>query len=197
MTDYTDEQIYAAADIATSKTSPAYKNVGNHFLRAFLEALSDQQENWQECTFEEICTGDQVKTRRRGVTSVYEHPVVSTYRSGPLGRYVDLEKGSFHPDSDTTFYRIPAPVVHPHPEEHPIILVHAFDGDQMPEGTYASITQNQAHDYVYELVPGDGTHPVRTRPDAIDEWEPAKVVPSNYVGDYPTRKVEYKGFPND
>lgn len=188
MSDYTDEQIYAAADIAVAKTSPAYKNVEEHFLRAFLDAFPTQQDNWEACTFEEIRKGDRVKRVldlndgetliKEGVADYLE----DTSKWISSGGMAIASNGWIPEGAGTvTLYRIPAPVVRPDPEEHPVILVHAFDGDQMPEGTYASITQNQAHSYVYELVPGDGTHPIRTRPDAIDEWEPAKVVPSNYV----------------
>ena len=132
----------------------------------------DQQDDWQECTW-----GDILHTDERVKAEYISGTVIEGIPDGISDNGVYLVDGNLIPYStDARWYRIPAPVAHPVPEEHPIILVHKFDGDEMPTGTYASIKQNQVHNFVYELVPGDGAYPITTSPTAIDDWTPAKVI---------------------
>ncbi|NWN89206.1 MAG: hypothetical protein HLX51_11815 [Micrococcaceae bacterium] len=177
MTNYTAEQIREAIrEINGTSSEWTVSEIVVWKYKKFIDALPDQPDDWQECTFEEICTGDQIKTRRRGVTSVYEHPVVSTYRSGPLGRRISLERGGLHPDSDTTFYRIPAPVVHPVPAEHPVIIVqNANNICWMARPAY---WDSGTQEYVFQDAACTGFSP-----SEITEWEPASIVPKKVVED--------------
>lgn len=130
MTEYTDDQINEAIMLA-NQTGAVYA-WETEMYRNVIECLPKPQDDWQECTFDDIRKGDRVKR-------VYTFPNGSVGASEGIAakkepgfaahwRWVDqdgliLGISSDNNDPHVTFSRIPAPVVHPDPSEHPAIYV--------------------------------------------------------------------------
>lgn len=194
--EFTDEQIFESNKIAARTTGRDWISRFNlRDVRAILDALPepDQQDDWQECAFEDIQKGDRVKkvTTKEGTTETLEGTA-----SQRLGKYTkswanDQDRLIFDNhefcDQLVRYYRIPAPVVAPNPAEHPVITIKAINGEPIDAPGNAMFWGGH-YRYGYDDM---------TIAEDITDWEPAKVVPKNFEGNYPKRKLEYKGFPND
>ena len=142
-------------------------------------ALPDPQDDWQECTFEDIQKGDRFKVEHANWS--YEGQV----------KWIDAEVICYDPRFGTaitpqniddmrgiTLYRIPAPVVHPDPEDHPVIVnvaVHKPGTNSTHRYDYATWDVGE----YYDCWSNDGKYYGAWRPSAIVEWSPAKVVAGN------------------
>lgn len=153
-------------------------------LRAVLDALPDPvpvADEWEECGPDELRKGDRYLVKGdgwpyEGVVSYSYSNILCTHPATGARLTKAMVK---HRRSGLHLFRIPAPVQHPDPEEHPLITVHKFDGDEMPEGTYARATKNLVGAIVYEVVYGDDpTAQCIANGLAIDDWSPAQIVPA-------------------
>jgi hypothetical protein len=121
--EFTDEQIYTAKHLAASRMNRDWISRFNvKDIRAFLDALPEpESDEWQECRFEDVQKGDRVKvvdTHEAGDKTAYEGDVLQVSK--------DLVMTAHHPLHsvyNSKWYRIPAPVQHPDPAEHPAIVV--------------------------------------------------------------------------
>ena len=127
MTKYTDEQLQAAM-LQAGKYESVSISVDDsmHYvadyeiddLRRILDHLPSQQDEWQECAFDEIRKGDRVRMAQAGRTTDFHlpvteaHPTYLVFQGGTQCSY--FQKANY--------YRIPAPVQHPDPEEHPVVI---------------------------------------------------------------------------
>src|SRR5699024_10575902 len=81
-----------------------------------------------------VCKGDLLKIEGNGHNLEVKSPVniISSY-----GDYVAIQFANGDEfnllGSGLTFYRIPAPIVHPDPEEHPVIIVR--ESTVLPKGS--------------------------------------------------------------
>lgn len=171
--EYTDIEMTAAADIAVTQTSSTYSAVGLPYLRAFLDALPEPQDDWQQCTFEDVSMFDesvlfvfddgtkvQGKPYSRNKTDIYMWV-------GDLAYVIslrDVKKGK------ATIYRKPKKIDHPNPAEHPVIIVHLHNG--VKETKRAFVWNGESYGCL------DGPHSFLA-PHQITEWSPAKVVADN------------------
>lgn len=152
-------------------------------LQEYIDSNLRPENQWQVCTFEDIRKGDRVKTYENGVTTIYDHPVKSTHQSNSQGRYIAFESGKgAYLSLETNLYRIPAPVQHPDPAEHPVIANVAVE----KPGT------NSTHRYDYATWDAeayylcwnnDGKYYGGWEPSTITEWEPAGVAPKVVADD--------------
>ena len=161
MTEYTDEQLnYALIN------SDYYHFLTVSSLRAILNALPEQQQDWEACAFEDIQKGDRFKVEHANWS--YEGQV----------KWIDAEVICYDPRFGTaitpqniddmrgiTLYRIPAPVVHPDPAQHQFIRVDGKDYEAIPESGRYKL-----------LGPGLATVHVINR-ENITEWTELELVP--------------------
>src|SRR5690625_3226947 len=131
MTNYTDEQIRQAANqIFWNGTTTVCH------LRAFLEALPDQPDEWEQCRFEDV------KDTDLNVRFVFDDG--SIIQGKPHMRClteIDLWTGYVITQVTMTaakkgkakIYRIPAPVTPPDPAQHQFIRVDGKDYEAIPE----------------------------------------------------------------
>lgn len=174
MTKYTDEQLQAAM-LQAGKYESVSISVDDsmHYvadyeiddLRRILDHLPSQQDEWQECAFDEIRKGDRVRMAQAGRTTDFHlpvteaHPTYLVFQGGTQCSY--FQKANY--------YRIPAPVQHPDPEKHPVIIVHE--------------SNPAVYDYPLEMM-WDGGNCYESPEGAllvksITRFTPAKVVPED------------------
>lgn len=149
-------------------------------LQRILQALPDREhaDDWQECKFEDIRKGDRVKRseNRLFYTNSQEGAALRKNEYGdwfitPLGHILKEDDTN----EDITLYRIPAPVVPPDPEEHPLIIVKNYETstDFFKEITACwRASERYPERWAYRAL--DGMYTLHL--DKITEWEPAKVV---------------------
>lgn len=130
----------------------------------FLDALPNPApvaDEWEECTIDQIRKGDRVKVVEENLVTEYEHPILEIRATAMFAQLI-FACGSVHNlDDYKAFYRIPAPVQHPDPEEHPVVI----DGNGI--SWFWSGTGSEYHS---PERPGEYK-------DRFTSWEPAKVVP--------------------
>lgn len=163
MTKYTDEQINEAIMLANqtgrvySWETEMYRNVINHLP-------TPASDDWIECAFEDIQKGDRVRMVQAGRTTDFHLPVIETHPTH-LVLQDNTQCSNFH---KAVYYRIPAPVQPPDPDNNPVILVREVHGKTYDPPVVAivrdSSTQNHPV-YVYAAFP-----------DYITDWSPARVV---------------------
>ena len=131
----------------------------------FLDALPEPQDEWQPCRFEDIRKGDRVQYETPDALIKPKHPVLRNF-GDDLG-FVGGMKVWDHPD--VKWYRIPAPVQHPDPEKHPVIIVHE--------------SNPAVYDYPLEMMWDGGncyeSPKVALHVKSITRFTPAKVVPED------------------
>lgn len=123
MTKYTDDQVNEAIMLAnqTGKVyvweTEMYRNVIKH--------LPKPRDYWQECSW-----GDVLHTDARVKAEYISGTVIEGIPDGVSDDGIYIVDGNFIPFStDARWYRIPTPVVHPDPAEHPVI--YAKDSDDI------------------------------------------------------------------
>ena len=167
MTKYTDDQINEAIMLAnqTGKVyvweTEMYRNVIKH--------LPDQQDDWQECKFADIRTGDRVRWEVPASEDKESYEIIVRHLSEEP-RVLYSNTGSYHFPDGVILYRIPAPVTPPDPAEHPYIKCVHRDGSEYDLGA--------SNGRVYSLFK-DGRLLVQVAPHEITYWTPAKVVADN------------------
>lgn len=170
---YTDDQlrlaILDASDQRRILITTAYEledidSLEVRSLRTLLAHLPEPAtDDWQECTFSQVSEHDlKVKvvwddfSMEGEISAVYEGAIYIADR-GVVAIGGDWKK----------LYRIPAPVVHPDPAEHPVIIVHLHNG--VKETKRAFVWNGESYGCL------DGPHSFLF-PHQITEWSPAKVV---------------------
>ena len=132
-------------------------------IRAFLDALPepDQQDDWQECAW-----GDVLHTDERVKAEYISGTIIEGIPDGISDEGIHLVDSIFMPHStDAKWHRIPAPVQHPDPAEHPVII------DEMGEPWFWAGLDDDYH---------SPTRPSTFRsPSDFTIWTPAKVVADN------------------
>lgn len=135
-----------------------------------------QADDWQQCRFEDIQKGDRVKrifTKVSGskITKegVAEHLVDGSIWSTSCGMRLASNNYVPHETGLVTLYRIPAPVTHPDPEEHPVIVIYRPNGNGKTPVSYAWTGQH------YRSFDGQEYFSA----NEITDWSPAKVVANN------------------
>lgn len=162
--EFTDSEITVAADQAVD-TASYYRTIPIDYLKAFLDALPEPQDEWEECAFEDIQKGDRVRLVQVGRTTDFDSPVIETHPTHLVLRD-NTQCSNFH---KAIYYRIPAPVVHPDPLHDLVILVHGAYGNH-----YNNPTAYTSDGSAYNIV---GLGDTRILPEDITEWEPGTVVP--------------------
>ena len=171
--EFTDDQIIEAKNVAAYNTSREWISRFNVVdIRAILEALPEpEQDVWQTCPAKNVRKGDRVrwKVSESEDNESYEIVVtVVTNHTNDGGVVLHSKSCSYFFPYDTVVDHIPAPVQHPDPVEHPVILVTEYDvaGNIME----CEPTPFFAHDGVYK------NDIYAHRPDDVLSWSPAKVV---------------------
>ena len=115
---YTNDDLLRAATAAKDAISDPYKNVPLTYLNHFLDALPDLQDDWQECSWDDI-----LHTDERVKAEYFSGTVIEGIPDGISDNGIYIVDGNFIPFStDARWYRIPAPVVAPDPAEHPVVI---------------------------------------------------------------------------
>jgi hypothetical protein len=154
----------------TASTNEATKWLAavNHLIMSgttrdeLLKAETDQNGDWQGSSTGDLRKGDQAK-------AVFQNGAIiqGTVRRVLSNGDISLGEGvRIHADDDITLYRIPKPVVHPDPAEHPVIIVNEAQG-------------NNSDDLPREMIWFMGSYVSGMTsfiPEIITDWEPAKVV---------------------
>lgn len=170
---------------------PPHHGYAIAYQRAWGQAVSnnkpDQQDDWQECAFEEIRKGDRVKKvlvtesgqihTTEGVANYYLvagdlrwwFTEKASWKDSGVDQYIARSDEPHGGPVQVTLYRIPAPVQHPDPEQHPVILVKSTKNREHnpPEPAVA-----KSQGYYSTINSGLYT------PKHITDWEPAKIVPA-------------------
>lgn len=183
--EYSPQQIEEASDLASN----GYTRIGINFLLDFLDHLPEPEtDEWQECRFEDIRKGDRVREvvdqgngtfeTTEGIASVVTESNHSDGRSWRTAdRIYELACDDYALDyHKVTLYRIPKPVVHPDPAEHPVIVNVAVDKPGTNLTHRYDYATWDAEEY-YDCWGNDGKYYGGWQPTTISEWEPAKVVP--------------------
>lgn len=125
----------------------------------------DTQDDWQECAW-----GDVLHTDERVKAEYISGTVIEGVPDGISDNGVYLVDGNLIPYSpDAKWYRIPAPVTHPDPEEHPVIVTYRPNGNGKTPVSYAWTGQH------YRSFDGQEYFSA----NEITDWSPAKVVANN------------------
>ena len=130
--EFTDDQIIEAKNVAAYNTSREWISRFNVVdIRAILEALPEpKQDVWQTCPAKNVRKGDRVrwKVSESEDNESYEIVVtVVTNHTNDGGVVLHSKSCSYFFPYDTVVDRIPAPVQHPDPEQHPVIYVKDCD----------------------------------------------------------------------
>lgn len=185
MTNYTDKQIRDAAYEATgfdeynSELGYRYR-MTPETLRAFLRALPDQADAWQKCEFSEYRTGDYLKSENDH--SIYESksPIHSAKVENFEARFRFEDGSAFKASLDaSTFYRIPAPITRPNPEQYPIILAYEWETDD-------GLVRNPFNSDLFEW--NDQTNNYQGKwnaltPEIITDWDPLEIASKEMTAD--------------
>lgn len=139
------------------------------YLAAFLDALPEpENDDWQECSFEEIRKGDRVRVRDdEGNFLEFTVKYIGEKRLYWQQKYYD-DHISF--DYVNGIWRLPRPVQHPDPVKHPVIFVHKYSYEDGGEQTFFDPLAMIWNGTYYEA------EKARFLPQAIVEFTPAKVV---------------------
>jgi len=164
MNKYTDEQIIEAIKKAGGKKHPGTVYAWElSMYEQFLDALPEPAtDDWQECGFNDFRPTDKrVKAVFAGGSIIEGTP------DRRNSEHVFLVDGPvIHSYDDAIFYRIPAPVQHPDPEQYPVIIVRETIVGPLDEPT------PMIHDGGNYYESPTGTYCIKT----ITDWSPAKVV---------------------
>jgi len=162
--DFSNADIGRAGASAALKGGVAPSPVSTVFLKRFLDHLPESDDDWQECGFNDFLPTDKrVKAVFAGGSIIEGTPDRRNHE------HVFLVDGPvIHSYDDATFYRIPAPVQHPDPAEHPVIIVDTNYGGL--KGRHPFVWDGE----IYAAVSGPIKH---ANPETITDWEPADIVP--------------------
>lgn len=172
MAKYTDDQINEAIMLANqtgkvySWETEMYRNVIKHLS----EPASD---NWEQCTIDQIRKGDRFKVEGRGwhyestAPHIYVDVVCVNPRTGSF-----ITRDEVDQIDEITLYRIPAPVVHPDPDNNPVILVREVHGKTYDPPVVAIVRDSSTQNHPVYVYGDNGS----AFPDYITDWSPAKVV---------------------
>jgi hypothetical protein len=130
------------------------------------DALPEPDDDWQECGFNDFLPTDKrVKAVFAGGSIIEGTPDRRNHE------HVFLVDGPvIHSYDDATFYRIPAPVQHPDPAQHPVILdPHTTDDEVFDYAVW------DAEDF-YLCYTHEGEYMRGAEPSEITKFTPAKVV---------------------
>lgn len=158
MLNYTAEQIREAIrEINGMSSEDTVSEIVVWKYEKFISALPEPQQDWQECTWDDILhTDERVKAEYISGT------VIEGIPDGISDNGIYLVDSNFIPFStDARWYRIPAPVVAPDPAEHPVVI----DGN----GT-SWFWSGTGDEYHSPERPGEYK-------DRFTNWTPGEVVP--------------------
>lgn len=160
------QQIGRLQDLTSSEHEAAiWLSTLNHLVATGADRKrilkQDTQDGWQECAW-----GDVLHTDERVKAEYISGTVIEGVPDGISDNGVYLVDGNLIPYSpDAKWYRIPAPVQHPDPAEHPVII------DEMGEPWFWAGLDDDYH---------SPTRPSTFRsPSDFTIWTPAKVVADN------------------
>lgn len=123
--EFTDSEISVAADQAVD-TASYYRTIPIDYHKAFLDALPEpEQDVWQTCPAKNVRKGDRVrwKVSESEDNESYEIVVsVVTNHTNDGGVVLHSKSCSYFFPYGTVVDRIPAPVTHPVPDFHPVVI---------------------------------------------------------------------------
>src|SRR5690625_1308668 len=171
--EFTDDQIIDAKHAAARHMSRDWISRFNvKDIRACLDALPEPQDEWEQCTIDQIRKGDRFKVEGRGwhYESTAIHIDVDIVCVNPrTGSFITRDE--VDQINEITLYRIPAPVQHPDPEEHEFIIIYGGE-----------VLRYDGHRYYINRV---------GKPTSLEmimaNWTPVDVVPKVAADDDPVR----------
>src|SRR5699024_2335048 len=110
--------------------------------------------------------GDRIRWTIPGSDDNESYEIVVAAVTRDEGWVIDSESSSYYFKYGAVVDRIPAPVVHPDTEEHPVIIIRGgdfYDGIPMPQDAIWTGTSYESRTHSFQ--PGD-----------ITDWEPADIV---------------------
>ena len=172
--EFTDDQIIDAKHAAARHMSRDWISRFNvKDIRAFLDALPEPQDEWEQCTIDQIRKGDRFKVEGRGwhYESTAIHIGVDIVCVNPrTGSFITRDE--VDQINEITLYRIPAPVVHPDPDNNPVILVREVHGKTYDPPVVAIVRDSSTQNHPVYVYGDNGS----AFPDYITDWSPARVV---------------------
>ena len=125
-------------------------------------------DDWEECSWDDILhTDERVKAEYISGT------VIEGVPDGISDNGVYLVDGNLIQYSpDAKWSRIPAPVVHPDPDNNPVILVREVHGKTYDPPVVAIVRDSSTQNHPVYVYGDNGS----AFPDYITDWSPAKVV---------------------
>ena len=174
MPKYTDEQIAQAIEAAVAQnTAPPVRALGFGAYKKVIDALPEPQDEWEACTIDQIRKGDRFKVEGRGwhYESTAIHIDVDIVCVNPrTGSFITRDE--VDQINEVTLYRIPAPVVHPDPDNNPVILVREVHGKTYDPPVVAIVRDSSTQNHPVYVYGDNGS----AFPDYITDWSPARVV---------------------
>ena len=139
-------------------------------IRAFLNALPEPQDDWEQCTIDQIRKGDRVRWQVPDIEDICIYEIVASHtkRADP-GWFLFSDHECYHFPPGAVVDRIPG-AQHPDPAQHPVIIVHKTGTviwDERP-----AYWNPEEREYVFQ-----GAFCTAFLPGEITEWEPASIVP--------------------
>lgn len=156
--EYTDDQVNEAIMLA-NRTGKVYA-WETKMYRDVIKHLPRPQDDWQNVTdILQVRRGDMLKNETENAAITYKYAVKRVNLSDGTILF-DNDEALFW-DDNHTISRIPAPVVHPDPAQHPIIMEQGGKG-------WVWIAQ---HEMYYQ------PHSTEYRfPEGFPEWSPAQII---------------------
>lgn len=126
----------------------------------------DQPDEWEECGANDLQSGDVYRAESPDANIAYKKPIE---KCAIVGDWLEVQHvggmKSSAKISTNTFYRTPAPVVHPDPEVNHFIRINGKDYEAIPDSGR------------YQLIESKWSSPMVLNVEHITEWEELELIP--------------------
>jgi hypothetical protein len=158
-----------SAIVKASEEYPQLRGLEVVPVAAILSYLPDPEpvsDEWQQHDVRSVRKGDRVRWTVPGSEDNESYEIVVAAVTNDDGVVLDSESHSYYFPYGSVVDRIPAPVQHPDPEDHPVIIIYRPNGNGKSPVSYAWTGKH------YRSFDGQEYFSVRE----ITDWSPAKVV---------------------
>lgn len=157
-----------SAIVKASEEHPQIRGLEVAPVAAILSYLPDPEPDgeWEQYDVRSVRKGDRVRWTVPGSEDNESYEIVVAAVTNEDGVVLDSESHSYYFPYGSVVDRIPAPVQHPDPEDHPVIIIYRPNGNGKSPVSYAWTGKH------YRSFDGQEYFSVRE----ITDWSPAKVV---------------------
>ena len=172
MTKYTDDQINEAIMLA-NHTGKVYA-WETEMYRDVIDYLPDADNEWEPSNVTYVRKGDRVRWTVPGCEDNESYEIVVAAVTNQDGVVLHSETRTYYFPPGSVVDRIPAPVDHPNPAEHPVILIREAVVKHDPPVVAIAMRERVCNELIYVFGEYGALSPTK-----ITDWSPAKVVADN------------------